>query len=200
MDVVVLESDRLLLRPFYLSDAQEVQKLAGEKRVSDTLIHVPYPYEDGMAEAWIGTHSKLREEDTELNFAITKKITGNHVRMHTICTSNEVDPPLIGSVSLRVQKQHKNAELGYWVGFPYWGQGFGTEAAGCLLEFGFTTLNLQRVHAHYLSRNRASGRILEKIGMRHEGTMREHRRTEHGFEDIEFMGITRSDYEKLSNT
>ena len=66
-----LRTDRLVLRPFALSDASEVQRLAGDEAVASTTSNVPHPYEDGMAEAWIGTHQGRFEKGELVNFAIT---------------------------------------------------------------------------------------------------------------------------------
>ena len=62
------------------------------------------------------------------------------------------------------------AELGYWVGVDYWNQGFCSEACGRIIEFGFSNLNLKRIHARHLSRNPASGKVLLKSGLTHIGS------------------------------
>ena len=194
MDAITLETVRLLLRPFDLEDAKRVQELAGDRRISDTAIAVPYPYVDGMAEEWISTHARLREKGEEWVFAITQR----NVKRRDVEPSREAcssdASTLIGAITLRLNTVHQRADLGYWIGVPFWGQGFATEAAQCILEFGFGSLNLHRIEAHYLTRNKASGRVLTKLGMRHEGTLREHRSASHGFEDVEIVGITRDEF------
>jgi [ribosomal protein S5]-alanine N-acetyltransferase len=79
--------------------------------------------------------------------------------------------------------------MGYWIGVPYWGRGYCTEAAGALLAHAFGPLGLHRVHATHLTRNPASGRVMQKLGMRHEGRMREHFLKWGVFEDVERYGI-----------
>lgn len=59
------------------------------------------------------------------------------------------------------------AELGYWIGVPFWGNGYATEAAQAVLDYAFRNIGLERVIAKFLRRNPASGRVLQKLGMKH---------------------------------
>ena len=65
--------ERLVLRPFTINDAEVVQELAGDRYIAEMTLYIPYPYEDGMAEAWIGTHSNNFNEDRLLELAIEHK-------------------------------------------------------------------------------------------------------------------------------
>ncbi len=144
------ETNRLIIRPFEIQDAKTVQQLAGVRAIADTTINIPHPYEDGMAEKWIASHPNLFETGQEHAFAIIDKHAGS----------------LIGAISLiSITKGHQ-AELGYWIGLPFWGQGFCTEAACAIFQYAFIDLALQRIHACYLSRNEASGRVMQKLGMK----------------------------------
>ena len=154
----VLETPRLLLRPFGPADAPEVQRLAGAPEVADTTLNVPHPYEDGVAEAWIGGHAARFAAGGGVNYAVTRRTDG----------------ALMGSVSLIVTRRHRRAELCYWLGVPYWNQGYMTEAAGALVQHGFYPLDLYKIEATHLARNPASGRVMEKIGMTREGLLRGH--------------------------
>ena len=151
-----LSTSRLVLRPFTLADAPAVQRLAGSPDVASTTLNVPHPYEDGMAEAWISRHAP----EFAGKLMVVLAITNAHA--------------LVGAISLRLELAHRRAELGYWVGQPHWGQGYATEAAAMMLEYGFTTLELNRIQATHLVRNPASGRVMQKMGMLHEGIQREH--------------------------
>lgn len=173
-----LETERLFLRPFDLEDAPEVQRLAGAFEVADTTLNIPHPYREGMAEAWILTHNQLFRAGVLANFAVTLR----HERT------------LIGAVGLRIDPAHERAELGYWIGVPYWRQGYCTEAARAAIHFGFERLGLHRIHASHLSRNPASGRVMQKLGMRHEGRLRQHVRKWERHEDLEKYGILASEY------
>jgi len=176
----VLHTARLVLRSFELSDAPAVQELAARFEIADTTLNIPHPYRDGMAEAWILTHRQLRHAGLILNFAITLRTTGE----------------LIGALGLRLETAHNRGELGYWIGVPWWRQGYCTEAAAAALEFGFRELGLNRIHAAHLTRNPASGRVMQKIGMRHEGTLRQHVRKWDVYEDLEKYAILRSEFEE----
>ena len=152
-----LRTERLILRPFCLEDAATVQRLAGTREVAETTLTIPHPYLDGMAETWIATQPDAWERQERVTFAITSAADG-----------------VVGAIGLRLTLQHRRAELGYWVGLPFWNHGYATEAARAILTFGFETLGLNRIHASHLVRNPASGRVMVKAGMRFEGTLRQH--------------------------
>lgn len=175
-----IETERLLLRQFELSDANVVQRLAGERDIADTTLSIPHPYKDGMAEEWISTHRPKFERGELLNFAVV------------LLTSGE----LIGAIGLVIAPQFERAELGYWIGRPYWKNGYCTEASRAMLQYGFRTLKLNRIHACHLSRNPESGRVMQKIGMTHEGRAPQHTKKWDQFEDLEHYGILREQWIK----
>jgi RimJ/RimL family protein N-acetyltransferase len=93
-----------------------------------------------------------------------------------------------------VDRRHDNAEIGYWLGAPFWGRGYCTEGARAVVAYGFAVLGLHRIHAMHFTRNAASGRVLEKLGMRFEGCRREHVRKWDAFEDVALYGILAPDW------
>jgi len=167
-----LTTERLALRPFLLSDAASVQRLAGERDVADTTLSIPHPYADGMAEAWIATHEGAWTHHESATLAVTT-----------------IDEGLVGAVALRIELAQRRAELGYWIGRPYWGRGYATEAARAMIAWGFAHVGVARIYAHHMTRNPASGRVMEKIGMRHEGTLRQHFYREGVAEDVAIWAI-----------
>ena len=170
-----LDTDRLSLRPFRLSDAPDVQRLAGDWSIADTTLNVPHPYEDGMAERWISTHQPKFEAGELAVFAIVAK----------------AESELVGAISLELDRSFDRGQLGYWIGKPFWGLGYCTEAAASMLRFGFSALGLNRIHSSHLKRNPASGRVMQKIGMREEGVLRQHTKKWGNFEDLVLYGILR---------
>jgi [ribosomal protein S5]-alanine N-acetyltransferase len=168
-----LETARLTLRAFTESDARDVQRLAGQREIADTTLNIPHPYADGMAETWISTHGPAFARREMMTLAITSRETGE----------------LLGGISLRLVPQHAHAELGYWIALPFWNRGYVTEAARAVLAHGFDVLGLHRIHASHLTRNPASGRVMAKLGMRHEGTLREHFKKWDRFETLEKWAI-----------
>ena len=151
-----LRTTRLRLRPFTLEDAALVQRLAGDSRVADTTANVPHPYSDGVAEAWIATHESSASDRKAYTWAIANLETDE----------------LMGCISL-ILNRHNGAEMGYWLGVPYWNHGFMSEAARAVIEAGFSRLKLHRVVARHFVRNPASGRVMQKAHMTLIGTMRD---------------------------
>ncbi len=90
---------------------------------------------------------------------------------------------------------HQHAELGYWIGVSYWGNGYATEAAREMVRYGFQDLKLHRIFASHFKHNPASGRILVKLGMRYEGCQHEHYRKWDQFVDSELYGILRREWQ-----
>ena len=133
---------------------------------------IPHPYPDGAAEAWIAAHERppAEGEDGEHVFAID-------------------DGELAGLIGLHVKPRDHAAEIGYWVGVPYWGRGYATEAARAVLRFGFEDLGLNKIYAGYFARNEASGNVMRKLGMRHEGTLRQHHCKWGEYVDVVMYGI-----------
>ena len=176
----VLRTERLLLRPFALADAPAVQRLAGDRGVAETTAHIPHPYEDGMAERWIGTHRQQFENGEGVTFAIVRQDTGE----------------LVGAIGLGDMLNYaRRGEIGYWIGRPHWNCGYCTEAARAVVDYGFSALGLRRIHGRFMARNGASGRVMEKIGMRREGCLRQHETKWGHPEDMVLYGILRSEWE-----
>lgn len=174
-----LITKRLRLRPFHMRDASCVKSLAGSREIADTTLTIPHPYPDGGAEEWIRTLGDGYRKGQSVTFAVVRR----------------KDRRLIGAIGLSVHTTHERAELGYWIGLPYWGQGYCTEAARKILHFGFIDLGLNRIHSRHLTRNPASGRVMQKAGMQHEGQERQHVRKWGKFEDLETYGVLRVEFE-----
>ena len=174
-----LYTERLILRPFTLADADDVQRLAGDAAVASTTLNIPHPYEDGLAEQWISTHQEKFDLGIGVTFAVTLR-DGD---------------ALIGCIGLIMNQRHSRGTLGYWVGKPWWNSGYCTEAALAVLQYGLEELGLHRIVATHFARNPASGRVMQKIGMTHEGCLRQHVKKGEGFEDLEYYAVLRSEYE-----
>jgi [ribosomal protein S5]-alanine N-acetyltransferase len=156
-----------------------VTLLAGDRDVPKTTLALDHPYELSSAENWIATHQDGFEKGKQVVFAITLKESGE----------------LIGAMGLGLNLDQELAELGYWIGKPYWSRGYCTEAAHAVLHFAFTEFRLNRIYAHHFSHNPASGRVMQKVGMRHEGHLRQHVKKWGEFFDVEAYGILRSEFE-----
>ena len=163
-----LRTDRLLLRQFQLNDAADVQCLAGAKEVAAGTF-LPHPYTDGTAEPWIRSQQQDFEAGTLVNFAIV--LPADHV--------------LVGSIGLDNAAGNQHARMGYWLGVPYWNQGYGTEAVTAVLAYGFNQRHLHRIYAPHLLNIPASAWVLQKVGMMFEGRLREHYRCFGRYVDVE---------------
>ena len=152
----VLETARLVLRPYRLGDAADLQRLAGDRRIAATTATIPHPYPDGAAEEFIGAQEERWRDGTHLTCAITER---------------GVDA-LMGAVGLVFAAEHARAELGYWIAVPAWGHGYATEASEALCDYGFTRLGLHRIEARHVAGNPASGAVMRKLGMQQEGVLR----------------------------
>lgn len=177
-DQPTLRTARLTLRPFLTADAKEVEALAGDFAVADTTLAIPHPYRGGMAGEWISTLGARYRAGEQAVFAVVR---------------GEAGGSLIGAVGLVMARAHDHAEIGYWIGKPFWGQGYCTEAARAVVEYAFDELGLFRIYAGHFARNPASGRVMEKIGMKREGVARKHVKKWGAYEDLVFYGILRTD-------
>ena len=152
-----LESERLILRPPRPCDIGAMTVWLGDYGVSKNMSRVPYPYGEEDAEDFIAGVGP-RHAGCRYTFSMLRKS----------------DDLFIGGVGL-----HENGagfEFGYWLGKPFWGQGFATEAARRLVRFAFEDLGLAQLHAGWFHDNPASGHVLAKLGARHNGSsMRESR-------------------------
>jgi ribosomal-protein-alanine N-acetyltransferase len=169
-----LETARLILREFSESDIAELVPLIGAHEVAATTLRIPHPYEEKHAREFLASVSK----ENELRLAIRLRSNGR----------------LCGGMGLHPEMQHRRAEIGYWIGVPFWGNGYATEAAREVVRYGFERLNLNRIFASHFKGNEKSGRVLEKIGMRHEGSVRQGVLKSGKFIDLEMYSILREDH------
>ena len=174
-----LVTDRLLLRRLELEDADRVEELASDYELAKTTLTVPHPYPAGSAEDFIRSMWAAGDKGLVV-FAIVEKESGS----------------LIGIINIKQTLAYKRGELGYWVGRPYWGKGYGTEAARMVVAYGFEELGLNKVFAGAFADNPGSWRIMEKVGMKHEGTWRQHAMRDGRFVDLAYYGVLREEYER----
>ncbi|MEW7290379.1 GNAT family N-acetyltransferase [Aquimarina sp. 2304DJ70-9] len=146
-----MNDSNIIIRQLELSDIQQLTTLANNKKVWDNLRdYFPYPYTEQDAKYFINL---AKEHNPKQSFGIIFK--------------NE----LCGVISLIVQEDiyRKSAEIGYWIGEPYWGKGIMTKAIELITKYGFEKLDLIRIYAGVLEHNVASMKILEYNGYKKEG-------------------------------
>ncbi len=107
----------------------------------------------------------------------------------------EAPERLIGCVLLKeISRRDELAELGYWIEEAQGGKGYVTEAAREMLRYGFRDLGMNRIHACHMTKNSASGRILDRIGMKQEGHLRQAAKKWDAFEDLLVWAILKEDF------
>jgi RimJ/RimL family protein N-acetyltransferase len=173
-----IHTARLVLRPPERSDAPAIQRLANDVDVARNTLTIPHPYPPGMAESWIAMVTERWADGSHAAFAICDRMSGE----------------LCGVIGLRIERDQERAELGYWIGKPFRGRGLASEAARALLDHAFSALELERVYASHFPWNPASGRVLEKAGLKREGTLRGHVHKNGERVDLHFFGILRAEH------
>jgi RimJ/RimL family protein N-acetyltransferase len=177
-----LETTRLVLRRTHMQDAPLITALLQDREIAGNVLSIPYPYAESDALAYL---EKLKpqpeEEDPNYNFAIVRR-------------EGKI---LMGICGIHKNDQHNHAWIGYWLGKAYWGQNFTSEAVGRLIQFGFEELGLNRIYAECLISNIGSVRVMEKNGMRREGTLRQSvkQNLTGEYRDTFMYSILRSEYE-----
>lgn len=172
-----LKTQRLVLRPFNDSDAPLIHQYANDPEMANNTLNIPHPYPDGAAEQFLQQVRDDYESGNGYYYAIT------------------LNDDFIGSFSMRIVHRHERGEIGYWIGRPFWGYGYMTEAGHALLSWAFGTVGVQRIHATHFTHNIASGRVMQKIGMKYEGTLRRHVQRDGKFYDLVYYGILRDEFE-----
>ena len=152
-----LRTDRLLLRPLIDGDTDDVFAMRSNAYVMRYWDAPPWT-ERGQAERFIAACWRMAEEGSGVRLAIDRA----------------VDETFIGWCGVtRWNPEYRSASMGYCLDEDAWGHGYATEAGRSLLRWAFDTLDLNRVQAEVDTRNQASARVLEKLGFRREGTLRE---------------------------
>ena len=142
-------TERLTLRTPQAADAEDIYRLADNPRIAHMTGTIPSPYPREAADAWIAHVARQRTQGTALAYAICARGTGT----------------LMGVIGLTQLHDH-TANLAYWLGEPYWGQGLCTEAGRAMVEVAFGPLQRQRLMALHLDHNVPSGQVLQKLGFR----------------------------------
>src|SRR3954469_2363566 len=146
----VLGTERLVLRAPRLDDAEAIATLSNDRRIAENLARVPHPYTLADAEGFIASANR---EDGRASFVTTI-----------------ADGTIIGGCGVGVLSG-TDPEIGYWLGVPYWGNGYATEDARAVIDHAFTNLGYERLEAGARVSNPASRRVLEKCGFQWTGVI-----------------------------
>lgn len=184
IDDIRIETERLILRPLRLEDALLLHPLINDADVAKYMVAIPHPYPPNSLTIWIRQAREAMKREERIEFAILLKDTGNPIG---VCAFN------------KISWINQNAELGYWLGKPYWGQGIMTEAARAAIAFGFEKLKLERIYANCFEQNIASAKVLEKAGLKYEGCARHEIKKGSEFINVLHYGMIRDDFISARN-
>jgi ribosomal-protein-alanine N-acetyltransferase len=171
-----LLTDRLLLRPLTLQDAEAVFAYTSDPEV---MRYLNFEAHRTMED----TRAFLRSV-TE-GYAHGKLVRGIVLR---------ADGRLVGTCGLRISREHERGELGYWLHRDCWGRGLVPEAVGAVIRHAFEHERLQRIQARCAAENAASARVMEKAGMTYEGTLRRYERIGGELRDMRFYAILQDEW------
>ncbi len=175
-----IKTTRLLLTEPKAGDIPRIVQLAANPRVSDYTLNLPFPYAEKDAVYWLNLAQQGLKNGTHFIFAIRLKSENT----------------FIGGIGLTLEPRFNRAEVGYWLGEPFWNQGYATEATKAIIGFGFHTLGLNKITSSYLAENPASGRVMQKCDMTREGELKEHICKGTTYHTLILYGLTKSDYQK----
>jgi len=184
MDLPILRTERLSLGLVEPSEAGRVAELAGDESIARNTESIPHPYPEGEAERVVENIRRDVEAGRAAVFAI--RLAGDGAG----------EGELVGMMGLHPEPEHERAGMGYWIGKPYWDRGYATEAGRAVIRWGFEEGGLRRIYAESFSRNRASCRVLEKLGMQREGVLRSHFKKWDEFVDVEIYGMLREEWQR----
>ena len=152
--IAVLETRRLVLRAPRFEDAKRVAALVNDRRIAENTARIPHPYTVDDAKEWISA------------------VISQSAISYVITVADEV----IGACGLDMPQPwgqagegRLGAEIGYWIGVPFWGSGYATEAARSLIDHAFGNLGYRVLTASARVSNPASRRVLEKCGFQWTG-------------------------------
>lgn len=148
IDCPVLVTERLVLRPPHVDDLEELAELANNRKIAEMLGRMPHPYGPADAQQFVNS---VRKADEGCAYAIALGENG----------------AFIGCAGLNPTM--RGLELGYWIGEPYWGRGYATEAAHALVDLAFRATTIDTLHVSCRVINVASRSVIHKCGFQYAG-------------------------------
>ncbi|MDR6371291.1 RimJ/RimL family protein N-acetyltransferase [Chryseobacterium bernardetii] len=171
----VIETERLVLSQLEERDIPFIVEYLQHRIFSDLTSNIPYPYVENDARSWVKMSKEAFDNNAGYTFAIRNK-----------------EDQIIGAIGLHDRDDDK-AELGYWIGIPYWNKGYVTEAAEAIVNFGLNEMKFNKIFATHFLHNPASGRIMEKIGMEQEAILKQEMKKDGEYFDIVRYCILKTD-------
>ena len=175
-----IETERLILRPFRVEDAESMYRNWASD--SEVTTYLTWPSHDnvGISEMVLKDWDSHYGEDNYYQWAIVPK---------------GLDEPIGSIAAVAVNDDAQWVEIGYCIGKNWWRKGYMTEAVGAVIRFFFEAVGVGRIQAKHDPRNPNSGAVMAKCGMRYEGTLRKAGRNNQGICDEVVYGILREEYD-----
>jgi RimJ/RimL family protein N-acetyltransferase len=154
--MTIIKSNKFILRLFRKEDQDSLMENINNRKIARNTLHIPFPYKASDARSWIDYNLKMNRKANkeEINFVI------------------DIKREVAGCISIRNIKKRHMAEISYWLGEKYWGQGIMTSALKEITKYAFRKLKLRRLEIGIFPFNAASKRVAEKAGYQYEGRMR----------------------------
>lgn len=174
-----IETSRLLLDSPTIDDMDRfIIEINSTEDYSKNLFNISYPFTTEQAESWFKTCQKGNINSESIRFAIREKEVGK----------------LIGIIGIHIDKEHKKAQLGYWLGKSFWGKGYISEVLKEVIKFGFEELQLNKIFATHFLFNPASGKAMQNAGMKYESLQVQEYLHNGQFLDVKRYYILKEDY------
>lgn len=154
-------------------DLADVARLANNRNIAAMTNNLPHPYTEKHAKQWF---DYVESHDNEHAFKVCK------------------NGRMLGVVGLVLEPDHNRAELGYWLGEPYWNKGVMSAAVAMAVAYAFEVLSVRRVFSRCYAVNTASQRVLEKNGFTREGCLLQHHECMGVVHDVLYYGLLQNDY------
>jgi len=168
-----IETERLLLRKFKEDDAADLLEWGSDKETVRLLY-------------WPGVTTIAEARDSIFNFHLT--------RLGSFAVELKETKKCIGNIDLRLNSEHSKVSFGYVLNRNFWGKGYMTEVLMAIIKFSFEKLQANRVASDHFAENIASGRVMEKAGMKREGITKQSIKVKGMFHDQVWYGLVRDDY------
>lgn len=176
----VLETERLRLRKFSPDDLADMHAITSDAEVARYM-------------NW-SEHNSIEQTAALLAEILKSYETGDCFRWAIALKDGN---RFIGLMNVKPVFMHDRVNIGYWLGRPYWGMGYMTEALSATVKLCFETLGVNRVEADHFAENAASGRVMEKAGLEFEGVLKQYCLGKDGaYHDCRMYSITKDRYTK----
>jgi ribosomal-protein-alanine N-acetyltransferase len=176
-DLPTLYTERLILRKLTLDDAKDLFEFASDPEVAKYVSWEPHRSIEDSINLIKFTHERYEKREGIIWGIVYRE-------------NNKV----IGTCDISPAIKHFRAEIAYAISRDYWGKGLMTEAVKEAIKFGFEKMNLNRIQAMCIPENIGSYRVMEKVGMKYEGLIREYLYIKGKFQDLKLYSILRIEY------